>query len=287
MIREAPLPCIAHLARNPRKKHIDPVCKPCIGATMAARLDTLGPRKVGVGCVEPGCQVEWNHDLIMTFLPRGAPLEQFNMEMFDVWMQDSDPKPFTCLREGCDAIGLPDIRAAGYPQVSCHKCSFRSCANCTLPWHPDLTCSERAAKEMNATMTDTEKETLQLMQEKDGKRCPNCQLVIEKDGGCDSMYCMGCKKYFNWQAAASAVLGEKRALPMPHPNMYWQVENGTVVCEEDDIAEREKNGGTTQNAGQVSMNVRTEWRHNLPPPPPPGFVTPLPIPGPPLELGLG
>jgi hypothetical protein len=40
-----------------------------------------------------------------------------------------------------------------------------------------------------------------LMQTKDGKRCPNCFLVIEKDGGCNSMFCTGCQKYFNWATA--------------------------------------------------------------------------------------
>jgi hypothetical protein len=59
-------------------------------------------------------------------------------------------------------------------------------------------------------MTDSEKETLSLMQERDGRRCPNCFLVIEKDGGCNSMYCEGCKKYFDWTTAAGAVPGGKR-----------------------------------------------------------------------------
>jgi hypothetical protein len=55
-------------------------------------------------------------------------------------------------------------------------------------------------------MTDMEKETLELMQTKDGKRCPNCYLVIEKDGGCDSMFCTGCHKYFNWATAGKTLI---------------------------------------------------------------------------------
>jgi hypothetical protein len=85
-------------------------------------------------------------------------------------------------------------------------------------------------------MTDAEKETLELMQSKDGKRCPNCQLVIEKDGGCDSMHCSGCKKHFNWSTAASAVPGKKKAIPVMSGQGYWQTP-GIVVCEVDRVAD--------------------------------------------------
>jgi hypothetical protein len=120
-------------------------------------------------------------------MPDGEPLEKFNMEMIDVWKEEADPKPLTCLSPNCSAIGLPDTTAAGYPQVTCNECSFRSCAQCLVPWHKDITCAERTAKQVDEMMSDQEKNTLKLMQSKDAKRCPNCQLVIEKDGGCDSM----------------------------------------------------------------------------------------------------
>jgi hypothetical protein len=55
---DVPRPCIPHLARSPYRRNVDPVCKTCIGATMAARLDTLGARRVGSGCLEPGCSEE-------------------------------------------------------------------------------------------------------------------------------------------------------------------------------------------------------------------------------------
>ena len=231
---DVPFDCIAHLARIPRRKKIDPVCKTCIGHSMSARLDTLGARQVGTGCLEPGCKNLWNHEYIMRYFPRGEALEKYNMELFDVWLEDATPKPMTCLSPTCSAMGLPDTSAPGFPQVTCHDCSFRACAQCLVPWHEDTTCTEFSAKRIDEKMTDPEKETLELMQTKDGKRCPNCHLVIEKDGGCDSMFCMGCKKYFNWATAASAILGARKALPVIHSSPYWQ-NQGTVVCEMDRI----------------------------------------------------
>lgn len=96
--------------------------------------------------------------------------------------------------------------------MSCPHCLLRQCAKCLIPWHTDLTCAEHAARHLDSIMTTPEKETLALMQKVDGKRCPNCFIVIEKDGGCDSMYCAGCRKYFNWQEAGSAAPGEKKRL---------------------------------------------------------------------------
>jgi hypothetical protein len=154
---------------------------------MSARLDMLGARMVSVGCLEPGCQELWNLDFIMQYMPAGEPLEKFNMEMFDVWKEFVDPKLVTCISPTCTAVGLPDNEAAGYPQVTCNECSFRFCAQCLIPWHKDLTCTEYVAKDVDKKMSDPEKDTLKLMQTKDGKRCPNCHLVIEKDGGCNSM----------------------------------------------------------------------------------------------------
>ena len=226
---DAPFHCIPHLARNPSRRNIDPVCKTCVGSFMAARLDTLGARRVSAGCLEPGCETVWPWELVMRYFPTDK-LEAYNLASFDVWCTDTEL--FTCLSPSCSAVGLLDSSAPGYPQVQCNACAFRSCASCLLPWHTNQTCTEISATAINAQMSDPEKQTLELMQSKDGKRCPNCHLVIEKIGGCPSIFCPSCKKYFNWETAASAVPGTKKALPVISGQSYWQTEN-IQVCEVD------------------------------------------------------
>jgi hypothetical protein len=187
---DAPLPCIRHLAPSPYRRIIDPVCKTCIGSTMAARLDMLGARRVGSGCVEPGCSEEWPWEMILKYFP-SSKLEAFNLASFEHWRTDTDL--FNCLASDCSFTGLLDPNAPGYPQVECpvSTCRARSCATCLTPWHVDQTCAEVKSAALIAQMSNPEKETLALMQSKDGKRCPNCQLVVEKDGGCSSMFCSG------------------------------------------------------------------------------------------------
>lgn len=250
---DAPFQCIPHLARNPSRRHIDPVCKTCVGASMAARLDTLGARSVSGGCLEPGCATDWPWEMVIKYFP-AEKLEEYNIAAFDMWRLDSDL--FTCLSPTCSASGLLDANAPGYPQVSCSACAFRSCATCATPWHTQQTCAEVSAAAINAQMSDPEKQTLELMQTKDGKRCPNCQLVIEKDGGCPSMFCPCCKKYFNWETAASAVPGTKKALPVQNGVGYWQTP-GNVVCEVDRLE------GKVPDAVVGIRTEEVEWNNDV------------------------
>lgn len=209
---------------------------------MSARLDTLGARNLSQGCLMPGCTESWSWDFIMRYLPGGAVLEKYNLAMLHVWKEDSNPKPLTCISPTCTAIGLPDTTSPGYPHVVCHTCQFRQCALCLVPWHTDETCAERAAAHIDAKMTDPEKETLKLMQERDGKRCPNCYLVIEKDGGCSTVFCMGCHTFFNWATAASVVPGANKALPAAYGNkQLWDVPGSEAVkCEADVLLEEKE-----------------------------------------------
>ncbi|KAI1663226.1 hypothetical protein L13192_12721, partial [Pyrenophora tritici-repentis] len=202
---DIPRGCIDHLARNPRRTKIDPVCKTCIGNFLSARIDTLGAQNISTGCLEPVAQL-LEPQLHLAVHARREPLNKFNMEMLEFWKQTADPKPMTCTAPDCNAVGLPDLRA------------------------------RYAAKHVNDKMSDTEKETLELMQSKDGRRCPHCQLVIVKDGGCDSMLCVGCYKYFNWATAASAVSGAKKAqVPLIHGIPYWIDPNPANACEMDGL----------------------------------------------------
>ncbi|KAF2683744.1 hypothetical protein K458DRAFT_254575, partial [Lentithecium fluviatile CBS 122367] len=207
---EIPAPCIPHLTRSPWAKKREPVCKECIGQAMAARHELVGARKVGMGCLEPGCTTYWGQMYVLRFFPVGERLEKYNEDMFKVYLDEA--RMVTCVKEGCGTRGLAEPWTPGFPQILCSSpiCATRYCATCLVPWHVGLNCAEHRASHIDAAMTSPEKETLEMMQARDGRRCPNCFLVIEKDGGCDSMYCEGCKTFFDWGTAASAVPGSKR-----------------------------------------------------------------------------
>lgn len=240
-----PMDCMPHLAPNPARRRVDPVCLTCIGAFMAARLDTHGARRVSEGCVEPWCTTPWPWELVVRYFPPSR-LEEYNLASFEHWRVDAGL--YTCLRPGCGFVGVLETLTPGYPQVQCNECAFRACAQCVMPWHKGQTCAEVSAEAVMASMSDAEKETLALVQARDGKRCPNCQLVIEKDGGCSSMFCPGCQKNFNWDTAASVVPGTKKALPVESGLGYWEPPRMTV-CEVDGLERTAEQQGVDELLG--------------------------------------
>ena len=40
------------------------------------------------------------------------------------------------------------------------------------------------------------------------RSCPHCNVPIEKNGGCDHMYCSKCKSNYNWSGSISALTNE-------------------------------------------------------------------------------
>lgn len=233
---EVPPGCMGHLTRDPKEKGNDPVCKTCIGNFISAKLDMLGVHRLSRGCLQPGCNITWQPQFLVRYLD-GEALEKYNIAMFEAWKTEVRPQLVTCVSPTCNAIGLPDVYAPGFPQVSCHACATRYCAQCGVSWHQGLSCAEYSATAVNENMTEQENQILALIQSIDGRRCPNCQLVIIKDGGCHNMLCSACRTYFHWDTAASAVIGPRKAEPwFRDVAAYWTpAHHPSKICEQDAI----------------------------------------------------
>lgn len=83
---------------------------------MAAQLDTLGAREVGIGCLKPGYDVVWPWEMVIKYFPVDK-LEAFNLAAFEHWRVDANW--FTCLSSTCSFAGLLDPHAPGWPQIEC------------------------------------------------------------------------------------------------------------------------------------------------------------------------
>jgi hypothetical protein len=201
---------------------------------MTARLETVGARNLVSGCMDPACNFVWDFNYILKHLPAES-LEGYNLGMLNVWKEKNRNLMLTCKNPNCGAIGLLDPFAPGYPQVSCTDCKTRMCGTCNVLWHKKMTCADYKALKVTENLTEPETETLQIMQRKDARRCPECYLVIEKDGGCDSMFCLGCKKYFNWQLAPNAVPGAARPPVAMHGRGWVHSAIRPPACEVDGL----------------------------------------------------
>eukprot|EP01117_Protostelium_nocturnum_P013899 TRINITY_DN5232_c1_g3_i1.p1 TRINITY_DN5232_c1_g3~~TRINITY_DN5232_c1_g3_i1.p1 ORF type:complete len:432 (+),score=76.34 TRINITY_DN5232_c1_g3_i1:58-1296(+) len=69
--------------------------------------------------------------------------------------------------------------------VECGECNRIFCFECKTPWHFELTCrqNQKLADELPPNI----------------KKCPKCKTLIEKNGGCRTMFCKYlCQSYFCW-----------------------------------------------------------------------------------------
>ncbi|KAL8995419.1 MAG: hypothetical protein Q9169_004831 [Polycauliona sp. 2 TL-2023] len=93
--------------------------------------------------------------------------------------------------------------------VQCLECHSKQTKAhiCKLVWKEDFKGLEAFAKSradrMNPryNLSHPEAKSIRTSEQavrKLGKQCPGCTVYIEKDGGCNSMFCSLCGTYFNW-----------------------------------------------------------------------------------------
>lgn len=70
-------------------------------------------------------------------------------------------------------------------RLQCHICSTKFCAECTYGPHKKFCPSGKHQFDNWRMNVPT-------------KKCPNCSVWIQKDGGCPNMYCTQCNKGFSW-----------------------------------------------------------------------------------------
>ena len=88
-------------------------------------------------------------------------------------------------------------------QFQCPECGSRMCTTCHIQYHDGLTCAMyHSAK--------TGEGSIELwIKEKPGerKKCPKCQIGIEKIDGCNHMSCSACKAHICWVCLAVFTTG--------------------------------------------------------------------------------
>ena len=104
-----------------------------------------------------------------------------------------DPTRTWCPSPGCHTICYIS-HGSKYQgvAVTCPTCTNTFCSSCSASWHMGLSCKEA---EMGNVMESTFPwEGF----EENIKKCPQCQVMIEKNEGCAQMMCRSCKHVFCW-----------------------------------------------------------------------------------------
>lgn len=92
-----------------------------------------------------------------------------------------------CPRVGC-STALEEPLHSHHRRVMCSACQQESCMRCGRAFHKIPIC-----RSMEKELRKWRKQ-----QRKNARSCPNCMVVIEKNGGCQHMTCTHCRHQFCW-----------------------------------------------------------------------------------------
>lgn len=152
--------------------------------------------------------------------PHGALRNQCNkqIDLRNINIQDSTSKLYTdifrvvyasenlsvflCPNEDCGELIEVNPRDRNMRTV-CVSCQYVWCRGCQLrPYHEDMSCLEYEIKEGKT-------ETGRMLKEKQDagivKKCPNCNVIIEKNGGCNKIICSTCRMKWCWVCNATNI----------------------------------------------------------------------------------
>ena len=128
-------------------------------------------------CPEPKCQEMLQDSEIRKLVPKNVHL-RFSELMLKMAIGEMEDVVF-CPRKNCST---PLILPKGMRYPTCVRCCFTFCPKCWNAPHGLDKCLN--------LMSEDEKEGLSLRYLKAvARHCPKCDEVIEKNGGCDHMYC--------------------------------------------------------------------------------------------------
>ena len=161
---------------------------------MEDRASWLDASTANIRCAEPGCGMVAPDALLRRVLPT-RPYDALLSLRSDALIR-SDPALSYCPNAACSSLVCTKRNSNDHPRCSesaCGACGERWCPSCGEEPHWPAECGECRTFEVRHG------EGVPSLQVSEGiKPCPNCNVPIEKNGGCLHMRCWQCKADFCW-----------------------------------------------------------------------------------------
>ncbi|CAA7041657.1 unnamed protein product [Microthlaspi erraticum] len=173
-----------------------PYCKTCWTCYITSKIND-GPVCLNVKCPEPSCPAVVGKDMVNKVISKEEDREKYERFFFRSYVEASGKKIKWCPSPGCD-YAVDFLGSCGSDEsenydVSC-LCSYDFCWKCGEEAHRPVNC-DTVSKWIFKNKDESENTTWILA---NTKPCPNCQRQIEKNQGCNHMYCTICKHRFCW-----------------------------------------------------------------------------------------
>ncbi|CAD6444594.1 cbdb2440-5f9e-4382-9b39-1985fce29fd3 [Sclerotinia trifoliorum] len=180
--------------------HDPTCCRTCLSRSIGVQIESKPWDQIT--CLE--CPALLSFDNVKSFASE-ADFITYDRNVL-LYCIRSDPNFTNCLGPGCGG-GQVHEDGDDQPIMTCGDCSFKTCFTHKMPWHTGLTCDQYNTREREKLQQE---EASQKLMEKATKKCPKCQVRIEKNKGCDHMTCRFCKHEFCWMCFADYKLIRSR-----------------------------------------------------------------------------
>ncbi|CAI9267633.1 unnamed protein product [Lactuca saligna] len=168
-------------------------CSDCIREHVSVKIKE---NMAEVKCPDPKCKRLIGPELCGSIVPKEV-LERWEDALCESLILGT--QKFYCPFKDCSAM-LVDDGGEAVTSSECPNCHRLFCAQCKVAWHSDMDCNEFKS----LSKDERNPEDLMLMQlakNKQWKRCPRCNYIVEKREGCHHIscrcgqhFCYGCGK---------------------------------------------------------------------------------------------
>ena len=176
----------------------------------------VSSKKLLVCCMEYQCPNPIDEVTALSFMePSSKSLKLFTWKGLDFILKD-DHIIKECPTPGCqgkafkattDKETVNGTKKEKDFQVQCGFCKTRWCFECQQTTHWPLSCNiAEMYREHKSDVNESLFKVKDLRYLKHVlKRCPTCAVIIEKNGGCENVFCTQCRRHFNWNKALTKV----------------------------------------------------------------------------------
>ena len=172
-------------------------CHDCWKAYLTQQIVHEGLAQTIV-CPDSQCDLLIADQTILRFLHGDEFVQHLYQNLILNSYVEHNPRARWCPGKNCGQIihATSLTSAYNYAQlIVCSHCQTSFCFQCTQPWHDPIKC--RLLLQWNKKLLDEDSNNILLVRATT-KACPNCQVNIEKNGGCNHMTCRSCRHEFCW-----------------------------------------------------------------------------------------
>ena len=174
------------------------VCNDCMIYYADSRLANALANAGRLPC--PSCSNELEISLLINFASNANLLDVYlKLTVEKVWFVLNN---YQWCQANCSNVLKIDMESSPYGTVSC-TCGYKACLKCNNPPHFPLSCKNstnyyKDLSKLDPTLISNLDNSEENFYSSKGKRCPSCKTYMEKNFGCNQMYCTRCNTYFCW-----------------------------------------------------------------------------------------